>query len=124
VPHPQQRRRHHQQQQRRGVAMRSTPTPNGIAWLDAIDFAPNFRGVDSSGNGSSGGNGSNISSTTTNTAAALSALAGSELDAVVMLAGGLLPDGGMPDWVARRLDAAHDVHLLQQRRCPVLMLGA
>ena len=102
--------------------MRSTPTQNGIAWLDAIDFAPNFRGVDIDINNSSGGNGS--ASSSTNTAAALSALAGSELDAVVMLAGGLLPDGGMPDWVSRRLDAAHDVHLLQRRRCPVLMLGA
>jgi hypothetical protein len=57
-------------------------------------------------------------------ARAIAALQRAELDAVVMLAGGLLPDGGLPEWVTRRLDTAYDVHLLQQRRCPILLLGA
>ena len=56
-------------------------------------------------------------------AAAVERLRAARLDAVVMLAGGLLPGGGLPEWVSRRLDAAYDVHLLQRRACPVLLLG-
>ncbi|KAI8465339.1 MAG: DUF218 domain-containing protein [Monoraphidium minutum] len=40
-----------------------------------------------------------------------------------MLAGGVHEDGVLPEWVTRRLDTAYDVHLLQQRRCPILFLG-
>lgn len=46
-----------------------------------------------------------------------------QFDAVVMLAGGLLPDGGLPPWVTRRLDTCFDIAALQQRPCPVLCLG-
>lgn len=37
------------------------------------------------------------------------------VDAVVVLAGGLLPDGGLPPWVTRRLDTAAGVRRLQMR---------
>jgi len=42
-------------------------------------------------------------------------LAARPVDAVVVLAGGLLPDGGLPPWVTRRLDTAAGVRRLQMR---------
>jgi hypothetical protein len=45
------------------------------------------------------------------------------LDAVVVLAGVLTPDGGLPEWVTRRLDAACDLHAQQGSRPPILCLG-
>lgn len=45
------------------------------------------------------------------------------VDAIMVLAGGLLRDGGLPLWVARRLDVAHGLHVLQQHRPPVVCLG-
>lgn len=44
-------------------------------------------------------------------------LAARPLDAVVVLAGGLLPDGGLPPWVTRRLDTAAGVQRLVAARC-------
>lgn len=42
-------------------------------------------------------------------------LTSSPVDAVVVLAGGLLPDGGLPPWVTRRLDTTAGVQRLQVR---------
>jgi hypothetical protein len=44
-------------------------------------------------------------------------------EAIVVLAGGLTPDGGLPEWVTRRLDAACDLHMLQPSRPTILCLG-
>ena len=44
-------------------------------------------------------------------------------DAIIVLAGGLTPDGGLPEWVNRRMDVARDLHLLQGRRPPILCSG-
>jgi hypothetical protein len=44
-------------------------------------------------------------------------------DAIIVLAGGLTPDGGLPEWVNRRMDVARDLHLLQGRRPPILCCG-
>jgi hypothetical protein len=106
-----------------GVRCRSTPSPAGIAWLSAVEHGAN--GANGNGAGlvrraAPGGGGLAPAAA----AAAASELGCAKLDAVVMLAGGLLPDGGLPEWVTRRLDTAHDVQLLQRQRCPVLMLGA
>jgi hypothetical protein len=48
-----------------------------------------------------------------------------DLDAVVVLAGGLLRDGKNPPWVTRRLDAAAGIHKIQANptHCPILCLG-
>ncbi|CAL5218988.1 g743 [Coccomyxa viridis] len=46
-----------------------------------------------------------------------------DYDAVIALAGGLTPQGGLPEWVTRRLDAAAEIYHLQGRACPVLCLG-
>lgn len=46
-----------------------------------------------------------------------------QLDAIFVLAGGLLPDGGLPEWVHRRLDLARELHLQQHRRPPIVCLG-
>lgn len=46
-----------------------------------------------------------------------------DYDAVIVLAGGLTPDGGLPDWVTRRLDAGADIQRQQGTHCPVLCLG-
>lgn len=89
--------------------------PNGsISWLSNVEFGPSF--------GASNNGGSSTSSSISG-AAAISALRSAPVDAVLLLAGGLLPDGGMPEWVCRRLDTAYDVHLLQQRSCPIVLLG-
>lgn len=98
------------------MVTRSVPQ-NAISWLGSIQFGENF-GI--GGNGAGG----SIKATPSSSAAAITALQREPLDAVIMLAGGLLPDGGLPEWVTRRLDTAYDIHLLQQRRCPILMLGA
>jgi uncharacterized SAM-binding protein YcdF (DUF218 family) len=45
-------------------------------------------------------------------------LSAAPLDAVIVLAGGLLADGGLPPWVTRRLDAAAGVQRLQARCRP------
>ena len=37
----------------------------------------------------------------------------SDYDAVLVLGGGLLPDGGLPPWVTRRLDGA--LHIYHQQ---------
>jgi uncharacterized SAM-binding protein YcdF (DUF218 family) len=42
-------------------------------------------------------------------------LTSSPVDAVIVLAGGLLPDGGLPPWVTRRLDTTAGVQRLQMR---------
>lgn len=57
-----------------------------------------------------------------------------ELDAIMVLGGGLCPDGGIPPWVIRRLDAATHLYSLQPnnangdkygaKKCKVLLLGA
>jgi len=46
-----------------------------------------------------------------------------DLDAVLVLAGGLLEDGGLPPWVVRRLEVAAGVAAAQHTACPVLCLG-
>lgn len=46
-----------------------------------------------------------------------------QLDAVIMLAGGQTPEGGLPPWVERRLDTAHGVLQRQPLSCPILCLG-
>ncbi|WIA12187.1 hypothetical protein OEZ85_012258 [Tetradesmus obliquus] len=46
-----------------------------------------------------------------------------QFDAIVVLAGGLLPDGGLPVWAARRLDVARDLHMLLDRQPPILCSG-
>jgi hypothetical protein len=117
------------------TACRSTASPQGISWLASVEFgAPlsassngsaagqRFAGLD--GSSTSGAAADGTSTRRPSAAAALAALQREPpLDAVVMLAGGLHPDGGLPDWVSRRLDTAHDLAKLQQQRCPVLMLG-
>ena len=47
-------------------------------------------------------------------------------DAILVLGGGLFPDGTLPPWVLRRLDGAHYVHSLQSRpdTTPICLLGA
>jgi hypothetical protein len=47
----------------------------------------------------------------------------STFDAVIVLAGGLTADGGLPEWVHRRMDVARDLHLLQGRRPPIVCSG-
>lgn len=47
---------------------------------------------------------------------------GREYDAVMVLGGGLCSDGGIPEWVTRRLDGA--LKLYVQSPCPILLLGA
>jgi hypothetical protein len=47
----------------------------------------------------------------------------SSFDAIIVLAGGLTPDGGLPEWVCRRMDVARDLHLLQGRRPPIVCSG-
>jgi hypothetical protein len=48
----------------------------------------------------------------------------SDYDAIIVLAGGLTPDGGLPPWVSRRLDAGADMQRRQQTpACPLLCLG-
>lgn len=53
-----------------------------------------------------------------------------QYDAVVVLGGGLLSDGGIPEWVIRRLDGAFQLYKQQQegldgqRACQILLLGA
>ncbi|GBF93965.1 hypothetical protein Rsub_06214 [Raphidocelis subcapitata] len=110
-----------QRQPRRRVACASTPSPRGVAWLDTVRFGEHFGAP---GNGAGAGNGAaaRAGGAAASAVAALAA-SGPPLDAVVMLAGGLHPDGGLPDWVSRRLDTSFDIHLTQQRRCPILMLG-
>lgn len=44
-------------------------------------------------------------------------------DAIIVLAGGLTPDGGLPEWVNRRMDVARDLHLLQGRKPLILSSG-
>ena len=49
-----------------------------------------------------------------------------DLDAVVLLAGGLTYDGAqppLPPWVTRRLDACANLQRQQARPCPILLLG-
>jgi hypothetical protein len=40
-----------------------------------------------------------------------------------VLAGGLTPDGGLPEWVHRRMDVARDLHIMQGRRPPIICSG-
>jgi hypothetical protein len=44
-------------------------------------------------------------------------------DVIVVLAGGLLPDGGLPSWAERRLDVGRDLHMMLGRRPPILCSG-
>lgn len=44
-------------------------------------------------------------------------------DAIVVLGGGLLADGGLPPWVTRRLDTALDLFQHHGQSCPILCLG-
>jgi hypothetical protein len=46
-----------------------------------------------------------------------------QFDAIVVLAGGLLPDGGLPVWAERRLDLGRDLHMMLGRRPPILCSG-
>jgi hypothetical protein len=46
-----------------------------------------------------------------------------QFDAIAVLAGGLLPDGGLPVWAERRLDVGRDLHLLLGRKAPILCSG-
>lgn len=41
----------------------------------------------------------------------------SNYDAILVLGGGLTPDGHLPPWVARRLDAAVTIQRLQGEAC-------
>lgn len=56
--------------------------------------------------------------------------ADNEYDAILVLGGGLLPDGGIPPWVIRRLDGALELHNSSMNagnnttRVPILLLGA
>ncbi|CAL8461631.1 g1162 [Coccomyxa elongata] len=52
-----------------------------------------------------------------------SSLVRNDYDAIIVLAGGLTPDGGLPEWVTRRLDAGADIQRQQGKQCPVLCLG-
>lgn len=47
-----------------------------------------------------------------------------DYDAILVLGGGLLPDGGLPPWVKRRLDGALYIFKSQPNLCPILLLGA
>jgi len=47
----------------------------------------------------------------------------SSFDAIVVLAGGLTLDGGLPEWVHRRMDVARDLHILQGRRPAIVCAG-
>jgi hypothetical protein len=114
--------------QRRGVvgSVACCSTPHHVSWLASVEVNAsadgNAPGTTSNGNG--GGLAAGNPKSCVRGALAIAALQRQQLDAVVMLAGGLLPDGGLPEWVTRRLDTAYDVHLLQGRCCPVLLLGA
>eukprot|EP00879_Flechtneria_rotunda_P024790 GHRR01026303.1.p1 GENE.GHRR01026303.1~~GHRR01026303.1.p1 ORF type:complete len:383 (+),score=104.28 GHRR01026303.1:535-1683(+) len=79
-----------------------------------------------SGSSSSSSNGYNRHSSETQPGfAALDAtdLHEQHIDAIMVLAGGLTPHGGLPDWVHRRLDVARDLHLLKDRKPPIICLG-
>lgn len=47
-----------------------------------------------------------------------------DYDAVMVLGGGLTPDGGLPPWVERRLEGALHVYSQQPRPIPIVLLGA
>lgn len=44
-------------------------------------------------------------------------------DAIMVLAGGQLPDGGVPEWVQRRLDASLHLYRAHGASCPIVCLG-
>uniref|UniRef100_A0A7S2QT06 DUF218 domain-containing protein n=1 Tax=Chlamydomonas chlamydogama TaxID=225041 RepID=A0A7S2QT06_9CHLO len=47
-----------------------------------------------------------------------------DLDAIIMLAGGQTTEGsGLPTWVERRLDACLDLQRVQKTNCPIVCLG-
>ncbi|KAG0559401.1 hypothetical protein KC19_10G101600 [Ceratodon purpureus] len=48
---------------------------------------------------------------------------GEPLDAILVLAGGQLPGGGVPVWVERRLDKALELHKLNGPKCSIVCLG-
>jgi hypothetical protein len=50
-------------------------------------------------------------------------LASMQFDAIVVLAGGLQPDGGLPVWAERRLDVGRDLHMMLGRKPPILCSG-
>jgi hypothetical protein len=90
--------------------------------------------VDSSSDSSSSTNGSSGSSSSTAAAVyhplRFQQLAEAQLrdpsstfDAIIVLAGGLTADGGLPEWVHRRMDVARDLHLLQGRRPSIVCSG-
>lgn len=47
----------------------------------------------------------------------------SRFDAIIVLAGGLTLDGGLPEWVHRRMDVARDLHMLQGRKPAIVCSG-
>lgn len=47
----------------------------------------------------------------------------STFDAIIVLAGGLTLDGGLPEWVHRRMDVARDLHMMQGRKPAIVCSG-
>jgi hypothetical protein len=108
------------------AAFSSFVDDGGVPWLDSFEVRRSsltetaLDGSDVLGglvDARSNNGGSNPDAATT--AALQSALAdhlrARPVDAIVVLAGGLLPDGGLPPWVTRRLDTAAGVRRLQMR---------
>lgn len=47
-----------------------------------------------------------------------------DYDAILVLGGGLLPHGGLPPWVIRRLQGAQHIYSQQEKPTPIVLLGA
>jgi hypothetical protein len=84
--------------------------------------------------GSTNGNGANHEAAVTSSSSIISTeqefavlqaadLPSMQFDAIVVLAGGLLPDGGLPVWAERRLDVGRDLHIMLGRKPPILCSG-
>lgn len=105
--------------------------PGAIASLSSGDQTFNRSNGNNNGNGSNGSTGQEASSTAlpASTAEALIRdsdahnLDSMQFDAIMVLAGGLTTDGGLPEWVHRRLDVARGLHLMHSRKPPVVCLG-
>lgn len=99
----------------------------GIPWLCNVQRLVPYSSSDPNNNGSNGSSASNGTRLQPQyqalTEADLAGAAG-DVDAIMVLAGGLKRDGSLPEWVHRRLDVARGLHLLRGRRPPIVCLGA
>jgi hypothetical protein len=116
------------------TAHEQTPSSNGGTAIAAPSSNGSANGA-ANGNGTTGSNGGSgheasvtSSSNTISTEQDFRVLQAVDLpsmqfDAIVVLAGGLLPDGGLPVWAERRLDVGRDLHMMLGRKPPILCSG-